>query len=50
MVTVSQREFDRLKQIVKEGETNRIKSRNRVIAAFTTIFVFMVAAVLVYFL
>lgn len=48
-VIVPLREYERLKRIVREGKSKRIQSRNRLLAVFATILVFVVASVYVIF-
>lgn len=43
-VVVSKLEYEKLKRLVREGEAERIKSRNRMIAVFAVVLVFAVAS------
>ena len=47
-VIITKREYERLKHIVREGETSRIKSRNRIIAVFAMVLMFGMAGVYMY--
>lgn len=48
MMLVPKKEYERLKSIVREGETNRIKSRNRIVAVFAMILMFAAAGIYIY--
>ena len=43
-VIVPKLEYEKLKRLVREGEAERIKSRNRMIAVFVTLLVFVAAS------
>ncbi len=43
-VIIPKLEYERLKRIVREGESSRIKSRNRMFAVFVAILVFVAAS------